>query len=29
MTRAVPPVLETAEGAIGTVLIFSGVWEGM
>jgi hypothetical protein len=26
---AVPPVLETAEGSIGTVLIFSGVWEGM
>lgn len=26
---AVPAVLETAEGAIGTVLIFSGQWEGM
>jgi hypothetical protein len=26
---AVPPVLETAEGAIGTVLIFSGEWSGM
>jgi len=26
---AVPPVLETDEGSIGTVLIFSGVWEGM
>jgi hypothetical protein len=26
---AVPPVLETAEGSTGTVLIFSGVWEGM
>jgi hypothetical protein len=26
---AVPPVLETDEGAIGVVLIFSGVWEGM